>query len=163
MCEMLKVRVGGRFASRTAFNLSSVVLLSAYLSSEGKTEEKMKLYHFTPAHLFPLVMRDGISRGMTPVKVNRLIGFVPNTQWLTSNPEFTQSWSEGSTLPYDRTAFRLTIELENDKNLLTWTKFKRQIRGHVLPHFDAFGDPENWYVYVGQIDPIFITDHAEKP
>lgn len=121
----------------------------------------MILYHFTALHSLSDIKDHGLRLGMTPIKINKNIMFLGLNQWMTSNPDFNQSWNENTSLPYDRTEVRITFDI-NDPNLLPWNEYKRKIKCHVLPYFDSFGDPDNWYVYQGVISPSLIRDISFK-
>ena len=118
----------------------------------------MKLWHFTSPHHVEGCRRYGLRLGMVPVSLDppRLLrGY----QWLTSNPDRAQSWTEGSTLPYDRTAFRLTIRIPRSHrgHVRRWTEVgPLLVAADTLATLNEFGDPENWWLYVGAVPPRWI-------
>lgn len=124
----------------------------------------MKLYHFTsPIHVEGC-KKEGINRGSIPLYKDGRHGLLPGWQWLTSNPDFGQEWAnkEHSTLPYDRTAYRLTVVIpKTSKNRLhKWLDICGSLP--IDKHLNAFGDPENWYVFQGRIKPGWIRQVEQK-
>lgn len=118
----------------------------------------MKLYHFTsPLHVDGC-KKEGICKGSIPLYQNKRFGLLPGWQWLTTNPSFNQEWAntEFSTLPYDRTAFRLTVVIPKTakKYLHRWLDIHDKFPTDSC--LNAFGDPENWYVFKGRIKPGWI-------
>lgn len=133
----------------------------------------MTLYHFTAAHMLKPILEEGITRGHTPfIATNGEIMLVPGTQWLTTNKDFKQSWCDRqlSSLPYDRDAFRLRIEIPPSQkhNLVTWPQLRaRWWETHAadrVPEFDdpLFHDAQNWRVFLGNIHPLWIKDFFEN-
>jgi hypothetical protein len=80
-------------------------------------------------------------------------------QWLTSNPDTDQSWDRAKNLPYDRTAFRLTVEIPK-KHMKKLLKFDEEgeklIPKKLYEALSGYGDPENWYMYHGLIPAKWI-------
>ena len=118
----------------------------------------MKLYHFTsPLHVSGC-RKEGIIRGSIPIFKNGEYGVLPGWQWLTTNSDFNQQWAntEFSTLPYDRTAYRLTVVIPKTAKdrLVKWLDICDKIP--IDPAMNAYGDPENWYVFIGRIKPRWI-------
>jgi hypothetical protein len=126
----------------------------------------VKLYHFTsPLHV-ESCKKNGLTRGVIPLLVNGKIAILPGYQWLTANPDFNQSWAntEYTTLPYDRTAFRLTVVIP--KKTAQGQLFKWLDLCHKFPideYLNAYGDPENWHIFKGKIKPSWIRAIDKKP
>jgi len=124
----------------------------------------MKLYHFTSPFHVEGCCKEGIRKGSIPIRHNGRIGLLPNWQWLTSNPDFKQEWAntEFSTLPYDRTAFRITVVIPKTaiQRLHKWLDVCDRLP--IDPCMNEFGDPENWYVFRGRIKPGWIRQVEEK-
>lgn len=123
------------------------------------------LYHFTSDRHINGVLTEGLTRGVT--YAGRECGglrFLKNTQWLTINPIFQQSWNEYSKLPYDRTANRLTICIPQayTKNLIPWEECGRLIVAKTFDLLSMYGDPENWVLYMGSIPPEWIMETTKK-
>lgn len=119
--------------------------------------EPVTLYHFTsPGHVLGCRV-GGITRGMLPVR-DRPPQLRRGFQWLTTNPEKSQSWNEGSTLRYDRTAYRLTVVIPATRtiNLLRWIEWGPRL-SRIYDVLSEFGDPENWWLYHGSILPHWIV------
>lgn len=95
------------------------------------------------------------------VKSFQPASFVFNKQWITKNSSFDQGWSVGSgLLPYKRNEVRLTIQIPLSKieNCKPWTqmKFLVPLVSNDLESSDL-ADPENWWIYQGEINPKWIT------
>ena len=122
----------------------------------------MRLFHFCADHHLDAILREGLTRGMvawmgpTGPLVHRGI------QWLTDDEsQERQEWCNPkfSSLPYDRAANRLTIEIsEDDKQLRRW-----EIVGQLLVPVDVFellgsyGVRDHAWIYFGSIDPECIV------
>lgn len=133
----------------------------------------MSFYHFTAAHMLRPILEEGITRGHTPfVATNGQIFLVPGTQWLTTDKSFKQSWCipELSNLPYDRNAFRLTVEIPaaHRQHLVTWQQLRARLwETHAADRLPGFDDPrytdaENWRVFLGNIHPLWIKQFNEN-
>ena len=124
----------------------------------------MKLYHFTSTHHVDKCLQEGIKLGSIPVVEDNSFKLISGYQWLTSNPDFKQEWAntEYSTLPYDRTAHRLTIIIPKTdrKNLYKWQDVCETF--NIDEYMNAYGDPENWYVFEGRIKPSWIRSVENK-
>lgn len=122
----------------------------------------MELYHFTsPVHLDGC-LKEGITKGMIPLLENGQVTVISGWQWLTSNPKFNQSWAEFSSLPYDRTAYRLTVNIPKSAmgNLSKWLDICKTMP--FLPDLNTYGDPENWWVLKRRIKPGWIRGVEKK-
>lgn len=133
----------------------------------------MRLYHFTAAHLLKPILEEGLTQGVTPAQRGIDTVCITGTQWLTTRLNFEQDWynPRRCKLPYDRTAFRLTIEipLAHRFHLFTWEKF---YLNHMLPHgltriplaHDSEScNPDWWRVFVGNIHPLWIKNFHPNP
>lgn len=123
----------------------------------------MTLYHFCADHLLARILREGITKGRIAwfegARVVTRYGF----QWLTEErAREAQEWNlpEYSTLPYDRCANRLTVEIpeKGRANLSRWTDAGPLI----VPReqyeiLNAFGDPSKHWLYRGDIPPAWIV------
>lgn len=107
----------------------------------------------------------GISKGVLIISTNPP-RFKAGHQWLTSNPDFNQSWNEYSTLPYDRTANRIEINLPDRQRryLYHWIKEGERLAGtEMFKTLSCYGDPENWFVYHGIVKPQWFIEIKKKP
>jgi hypothetical protein len=122
----------------------------------------IKLYHFTAEHLVPGIISKGLTLGSIPISIDPPC-LMPGYQWLTVSKKWNQSWCEHSNLPYRRNAVRLTIKIPNHKknNLFRWLKICDQFDSSEI--LNAFGDPQNWRVYRGNIDPLWIVRLNRNP
>jgi len=124
----------------------------------------MKLYHFCPKHLIDDIKRQGLTLGVLPFVFNNRCILSGGIQWLTKNPSFEQSWEMDSTLKYRRNDFRLTIKISNDDgNLFQWIEFcKIPMMKETADILNACGDPENWFIYIGRINPNKFREIVEN-
>lgn len=120
------------------------------------------LYHFCASKFWPSIKKNGLRYGRIPWGGDNGIKLIPGYQWLTTNAEFKQSWNEGSSLPYDRTEFRITIMLPNVEkfNLYKWTEYEKE--NPLYETLSSFGDPENWYLFKGVIIPYWMVALEKK-
>ena len=118
----------------------------------------MKLYHFTAGRFLDGIMENGLTRGRIPHTDSSGFRFKEHYQWLTENSEKNQSWSKYSTLPYDRTEYRLEIKIPKlrHKNLEKWIDSYECKQNGMAKILNSHGDPENWYIYSGTIFPQWI-------
>lgn len=118
----------------------------------------MILYHFTAERFLPSIRREGLTKGRM-VKTMDPPSFISNVQWITKNHEFDQSWSHGTgRLAYKRNEVRLSIHVaEGDTALKPWLKSAELLTPEVAADLSAFGDPQNWYCYFGQLAPSRIV------
>ncbi len=106
----------------------------------------------------------GITLGKIPFMKNGKFYFLDGYQWLTKNSTFNQSWNESSTLPYDRTANRLVVEVKRQKKhqVYKWMDFCERHKNDLSDDMNAFGDPENWYIFNGIIPVSWIVAIDQK-
>lgn len=123
------------------------------------------LYHFCAGKFLPSINKTGLRYGRIPFSSDgQRIKLLPGYQWLTSNPEFTQSWNEGSTLQYDRTEYRLTIILPTSVrfSLIKWTDYNKDNPNFLFDTLNEYGDFENWYLFKGVVIPYWIANVHNK-
>lgn len=123
------------------------------------------LYHFCADWMLEDIKRQGLTEGKLVINMNP-IRFMSNYQWLTLNPDFNQSWNEHSSLPYDRTANRLKVEIPDRpaRYLYAWLANGEKMAGkEMFETLSAYGDPENWFVFRGQVKPEWIKEIRKKP
>jgi len=125
----------------------------------------MKLCHFTAVHLLDGCKRDGLTLGRVPWSDGRTVELRPGLQWLTTNPKWEQSWHnpEFSSLPYSRTAVRITVSIPPiyRKRVLKWLRY---CKGNKLTRdLNSYGDPENWRIFRGAIPPEWFTAIEVRP
>lgn len=125
----------------------------------------VRLYHFTPDHLLMGCQLDGLTKGVLPVQMEERIMLLANMQWLTMNPSFVQSWNVMSTLPYDRTANRLTICIPHTHtdNLYPWAVIGPMMAPKTYRFLSLVGDAQSWCIYVGKIPPEWIVETVKNP
>lgn len=128
----------------------------------------MKLYHFCSKEHIDSIKSAGLLFGKIPVvsKKGDLKGFIQPAQWLTSNESFKQEWCEHSTLPYNRNDYRITLNISLDHECLkNWIDLCHRLKDlkHSAKILNSFGDPENWYVMLGVIEPYFFKEITINP
>lgn len=121
----------------------------------------MKLYHFTPLHLVAPIQSEGLTRGVIPWRRGSRRGFIYNSQWLTTNPDFSQSWCDPqyTTLPYDRSAarFEVVIPKASRKILIPWLEVcKRMKWNEMIEDLNYCGGAESWWIFNGRIKPAWL-------
>jgi hypothetical protein len=120
----------------------------------------MILYHFTAARFIESIKREGITLGavLTGIKNGKPIlqqGYL----WLTVNIDcHDQEWCKNRvTIPYDRSAFRITVDVPfyAEKRVINWLDFcnSGRVQKEVVELLNAYGDPENWRLFRGYIPP----------
>lgn len=115
--------------------------------------------------MLPSIMKRGLTMGKLILKMPPDPRFMSGCQWLTINPDFDQSWCQYGSLPYDRTANRLNIEIPDRpaRYLLKWTEKGQKLAGkEIYDILSEFGDPENWYIFKGIIKPEWIKKVTVK-
>lgn len=124
----------------------------------------LKLFHFCADFMLPEILRFGITKGKLVISTDPpkyRAGF----QWLTKNPSFDQPFDRNSTLDYDRTANRIQVVIPDNKlkKLYPWLEFGENLAGPLMFQTLNFrNDPENWYMYHGQIKPEWFVDIVPK-
>ena len=116
----------------------------------------MKIYHFCSAKHVRPILKQGIRTGGVVLLGKDGYDLRVGWQWLTLDPvRENQSWATRNLVKYDRTAYRLTVELTDDSVLYDRDGLEKEIPGsHVL--FDGWPGSENWRVYRGKIPKSWI-------
>ena len=126
----------------------------------------MRLYHFCPEWMLEDILRQGLTLGSLVAQgPNAEIMLVPGYQWLTKNREWNQSWCEFSSRPYKRNEIRLAIKIPfmRCKQAIPWLRFCAKNPNPSWRNLNAYGDPDNWYVYHGNIPPNWIEKVYYNP
>ena len=111
------------------------------------------------------IKEEGLTRGYIPFITKGKIKLLKNSQWLTLNPDFDQSWERHSTLPYRRNAFRITIKVPKSakENLIKWLDLcKHEKFEETANVLNEYGDPENWYIFFGKVKTSWFREITEK-
>lgn len=127
----------------------------------------IQLYHFCSKRHIESIRESGLIYGKIPVFSNKgnLKGFYQPVQWLTYNSHWDQSWCRNSSLSYKRNDYRITMEFiqENDR-LFQWLEFCEQPKlKNSKKELNSFGDPENWFVFLGVILPNHFSTIEKNP
>ncbi len=120
----------------------------------------MTLYHFTNGRYIQKIMHEGLTKGTVclPGKGGFVMrkGYV----WLTTDPlKEHQSWATRHLVKYDRTEYRLEIEIPDSEagELMNAEKLDWVFPGARLL-FIGWPWSEKWYVWRGFIPPGWIRD-----
>lgn len=113
----------------------------------------MTFYHFCAGEFLESIKKEGLTEGQIPNGDN---SFTPGFQWLTIHQTYNQSWCRADELQYNRTEYRLTIDIpeSESRNVLKWVD---HFRGH--PMFNDLNngcDPQHWFLFKGTIPPDWI-------
>lgn len=129
----------------------------------------MKLFHFCSKVHVRSIKTEGLTKGSIPLcnEDGFPVSKIPGLQWLTSNPDWGQEWEAGSSLPYRRNDFRIVVSIpksHRDK-LMKWDVLCEQVDSlaDTAKVLNAFGDPENWYVYADRIKPGWFRGIDSHP
>lgn len=72
----------------------------------------MVLYHFCAKRFLSGILRDGLTRGGTPIIEGGMMRIQMGHQWLTAEKDpRKQSWNTHNLISYSRTAVRLTVRI----------------------------------------------------
>lgn len=120
----------------------------------------MILYHFCPDHLLKSIQRNGLTKGAYPLFGDGHITFIDGCQWLTQDKDpKNQSWNTSHLIDYNRAAFRLTIEVPENRRghkLVKATDFIQDMPTDTQGLVLDWPGHENWYIFKGRIPPNWI-------
>lgn len=126
--------------------------------------EKNVFYHFTRRDAAHQIKREGLTKGVTPVKDKDQTGFLKHTQWLTTVADQSdQKWTNGykSRFGVSRTAARVKINIPAPfmGNVMEFQEFCKLFKEHLPYKFDAYPElSKGWYVYLGDIPKAWIVN-----
>lgn len=124
----------------------------------------MRLYHFTSPRHVRGCLQEGLRKGVI-LQSDNPPRFKSGWQWLTKNGGFIQEWAEVDSLPYDRTAYRLTIELPKiaHHKAKKWIDVCHRLTSPEMCRvLNGRGRPGDWYVFKGLVRPRWIVDVTAK-
>lgn len=124
----------------------------------------MRLWHFTANRFAGPIRTNGLTRGGLLLR-ERPPTIDTSYRWLTVNPDWNQSWAEGSgRLPYKTNEVRLGIDVpaEHEHSILVW-KEVGPILSSAYGLLSMFGDPENWRLFRGNLPPSWIVESENNP
>lgn len=126
--------------------------------------EKNIFYHFTRRDAAHQIKREGLTKGVTPVKDEDQTAFLKHTQWLTTVAEQSdQEWTDGykSRFGVSRTEARVKINIPTPfmGNVMEFQEFCNLFKDHLPDKYNAFPElSKGWYVYFGDIPKAWIAN-----
>lgn len=123
----------------------------------------MILFHFCADKHIRSILRHGLTEGFLAIPAHCGFRLLSGWTWLTTDPDpNNQSWATKNAIKYDRTAWRLTIEIPDDA--LSEMYDRTGICG-IYPACDLlfkdFLGSENWRVYNGRVPKEWIREAKE--
>lgn len=128
----------------------------------------MKLYHFTSEQHIVRCCKHGLTLGMIPTYNEQgQRDVIKGYQWLTVNKEFSsQNWHTRGRLPYDRTAYRILINIPKHRrkiSLFHWIDVCNDLCDkQMVEELNYTGHPEDWYIYKGNIKTGWFREIVDK-
>ena len=122
----------------------------------------MVLYHFCAKRFLPGILRDGLTKGGTPIIENGIMRLQMGHQWLTAEKDpRKQSWNTHNLVTYSRTAVRLTVNIPDSyrKKLVNATDLVKTIPPEGRYIITEYAGSEAWYIYKGRIPPKWIVGY----
>lgn len=115
----------------------------------------MKLYHFTSLNHLSAICRYGLTVGDVPTDLYLNKGRCG--VWLTSSE---QAQGHGLDGIYDKTRFRLTVELPEDARLVRWIEWapRNATKETICALHATAHNFETWFVFFGAIEPSAIEE-----
>ena len=122
----------------------------------------MVLYHFCAKRFLPGILRDGLTKGRTPIIEDGMMRLQMGHQWLTAEKDpRKQSWNTHNLISYSRTAVRLTVSIPDNyrKKLIKATDLVKTLPQEVRYIITDYAGSEAWYIYKGRIPPSWIVGY----
>ena len=122
----------------------------------------MVLYHFCAKRFLPGILRDGLTKGGTPIIENGIMRFQIGHQWLTAEKDpRKQSWNTHNLISYSRTEVRLTVSIPDSyrKKLIKATDLVKTLPQEGWYIITDYAGSEAWYIYKGRIPPKWIVGY----
>lgn len=127
------------------------------------------LHHFTSEQHLAKIKQGGIALGAIPFRLlpTGKVTFMRGLQWLTTDPEWEQSWAapELSLLPYRKNEYRLTIEFPifAMSNLIHWMEYRDTVRPPSAGYLNGFRGYPHWWLYEGTIPFAWVSQTTRNP
>ena len=122
----------------------------------------MVLYHFCAKRFHPGILREGLTKGWTPIIEGGMMRLQMGQQWLTSEKDpRKQSWNTHNLVTYSRTAVRLTVNIPDiyRKKLVNATDLVKTLPPEGRYIITEYAGSEAWYIYKGRIPPKWIVGY----
>jgi hypothetical protein len=106
------------------------------------------------------IRKRGLVLGKFPLIGDGHYTFIQGLQWLTDDPNpAAQSWATSILIPYDRTEYRLTVNvpMNRTRRLHKAKVFAKKLSEAQREIVEAWAGSEHWYIYEGSISPKWIT------
>jgi len=151
------------------------------------------LYHFCPQHAIAGIRQKGIVKGALPwnrdafgehqmirhmretswtarqiarhreLEAKGTLPRTPGFQWLTTNPNFEQSWCFLGDLEFPKNAYRITVLIPPEKTVkpyvLEWPDLCKRCRPESAEELNTKAtDWENWRLFYGPIPPSWFLE-----
>lgn len=119
----------------------------------------MQFYHFCAERHVKKILRQGLIIGGVAIFGKTGYTLHNGYTWLTldGDPK-RQSWATRFTIPYSRTAYRLTVDIPDEyaENIMDKDALEQHLPGSEIL-FTGWKGSENWRVYHGTIPPDWIV------
>ena len=122
----------------------------------------MTLYHFCPAHMVRSIRREGITLGSFPFVEDGITKPILGCQWLTKEKDRRkQSWATKRLIRYDRTAYRLTVEIpaSHRNKLMLALAYVINMTEENRKIVEDYPGSDQWFVFLGRIPPKWIIGY----
>ena len=122
----------------------------------------MVLYHFCAKCFLPGILRDGLTKGGTPIIEDGMMRLQMGHQWLTAEKDHRkQSWNTHNLISYSRTAVRLTVSIPDSyrKKLVKAADLVKTLPPDGRYIINDYAGSEAWYIYKGRIPPKWIVGY----
>lgn len=122
--------------------------------------DRIILYHFCAERHIKSIITRGLVKGALAEPMLTGFRIYSGWTWLTLDPDpGRQSWATKNLIKYDRTQYRLTIEIPDAES---GKLFDRKGIAAIYPAcdllFNGFPGSENWRVFHGRIPPEWIIE-----
>ena len=120
------------------------------------------LISFLRKTFLPGILREGLTKGGTPIIEGGMIRLQMGHQWLTAeNDPRKHSWNTHNLVSYSRTEVRLTVSIPDSyrKKLVKATDLVKTLPPEGRDIITDYGGSESWYIYKGRIPPSWIVGY----
>lgn len=121
-------------------------------------------YHFTRRESAHRIKKEGLTKGVTPLKDVEYMEFMEHTQWLTTNGnQQDQQWTSGYTQRHgvSRTAARIKINIPEPfmNQVIEFQDFCTKMEDNIPDGFRGHQElTKGWFVFFGDIPKNWIEN-----